>query len=128
MVDRVPHLVNCLPAESMPTETENDVPLHGDDLADEIMHARKMEAVGRLAGAVTHDVSNLLMGIAGCADIALSRLDQSHAAYVYVAEIKAAAIRGAVLPKRLVAFAPKRADTDSVIDLNATIQRMEQMI
>ncbi len=42
------------------------------DLEEEIRQAQKLEALGTLASSVAHDFGNLLQGVMGCLNIALS--------------------------------------------------------
>lgn len=40
-----------------------------------------MEAIGRMAGGITHDVNNILGGIAACAQLALPEIPRENPAY-----------------------------------------------
>ncbi|MBZ0237498.1 MAG: response regulator, partial [Deltaproteobacteria bacterium] len=70
----------------------------------ELRHAQKLEAIGRLASGVAHDFNNVLMGIAGCTDVAVRKLDADHPARQYLAEVIAAAHRASSITARLLAF------------------------
>ena len=81
----------------------------------ELLRARRGEALGRLTRSVAHDINNLLMGIAGPAEMALRELPPTSRAHALVAELKAAALRGALLAGKLVtskAHEPPREGTD----------------
>ena len=56
--------------------------------------ARRMEAVGRMAGGVTHDVNNILGSIFACAQLALEDIPASNPAHEDVRRILEATARG----------------------------------
>src|SRR5207245_1497608 len=73
----------------------------------QLRQAQKMEAVGRLAGGVAHDFNNLLQVIGGYAHSLQSPVaDLEHAEML--AEINAAADRGAGLTRQLLAFSRRQ--------------------
>src|SRR5207237_1784570 len=47
-------------------------------LEDELREARRLETVGRLAGGVAHDFSNILAVIRGYSELMLKRMDPTH--------------------------------------------------
>ncbi len=96
--------------------------------AVQLSHARKLEALGTLASGVAHDFGNLLMGIRGCAHIGLDALAPESPARIYVEEIKRAAERGAVIPKRLLQFSRKRSAEPSVFELNHVVAGARRML
>jgi len=77
-------------------------------LEEQMRQAQKLEAVGRLTSGIAHDFNNMLMGIIGCADIALGQLEPGSSPRNYVEEIRDAALRGASLTRQLLAFGRKR--------------------
>jgi two-component system, cell cycle sensor histidine kinase and response regulator CckA len=88
----------------------------------------KMEAIGRVAATMTHNFTNVLMGISGCAEIALSRMKADDPAHSFVEEIRAAAARGILLPKRLLGCFQKNEQTATVIELDAALLELEDMV
>src|SRR5688500_15777606 len=100
--------------------------LHDRD--EQLRHAQKMEAIGRLAGGVAHDFNNLLTAIIGYTDLVSEHIDESSAIYRDVEEIRKAADRGAALTRQLLAFSRKQFLTPTVVDLNETVTGLLQMV
>jgi PAS domain S-box-containing protein len=94
----------------------------------QLVHAQKMEAVGRLAGGVAHDFNNMLSVILGHAEIALSQTAREDSRYEDLQEIQKAAIRSASLTRQLLAFARKQTVSPKVLDLNETVVSMLKML
>lgn len=99
-----------------------------DKLQTQLVQARKMEAVGSLAGGVAHDFNNMLTVVTGCAEIAMEKLTPADPARAEVAEILAAADRSAALVRQLLAFARKQTIAPRVLDLNDAIAPMLSML
>jgi len=97
----------------------------------ELARARRLEAVGRLAGSVVHEFNNLLAVITGLADLALERVDNTSETHDDLTEIRAAAERAGQLTRQLLAFTreqalePRPLALDALIrDLAALLQRL----
>ena len=74
-------------------------------LENQLHQARKMEAIGTLAGGVAHDFNNLLMGIQGNASIILLDMDTANIHYGNIKSIKRCVEKGADLTRQLLGFA-----------------------
>ncbi|HRD50833.1 MAG: GAF domain-containing protein [Candidatus Competibacter sp.] len=99
-----------------------------DALEAQLHQARKMEAVGRLAGGVAHDFNNMLAVIAGHADLALEQTAPDSALHADLLVIQEAAQRSADLTRQLLAFARKQTIAPQALDLNDTIAGMLKML
>ncbi len=93
--------------------------------SDDRRQANKMEALGRLAGGIAHDFSTALAGIAGCADVALRRIDEGQSARDYIVEIKDATLRAAAMPRKLVDFSRSRVTALTVFDVSELLRKLE---
>ena len=98
------------------------------ELEAQLLHAQKMDAVGRLAGGVAHDFNNLLTIISSYSEMALQRLPSDNDLYGDMKEIHTAAGRAARLTKQLLAFSRKQVLTPQVLDLNRVAAEMERML
>jgi PAS domain S-box-containing protein len=97
-------------------------------LEDELRHAQKIEAVGRLAGGIAHDFNNLLTAIFGFSDLALEQLDADHPARPEVQEVRKAAESAASLTRQLLAFSRKQVLQPCVLNLNDSVERMHALL
>jgi PAS domain S-box-containing protein len=97
-------------------------------LQAQVLHAQKMESVGRLAGGVAHDFNNMLGVILGYADLLGARVEPGNPMKREVDEIRNAAQRSANLTGQLLAFARKQAVSPRVLDLNDTVSHMLTML
>ena len=96
-------------------------------LEDQVWQAQKMEAVGRLAGAVAHDFNDLLSAIAGFADVA-GVVQGVGPAGERLAQMKRATERAVGLVDRLLAFGRRQALSPKVLDVNAAIGELEHLV
>src|SRR6188768_4294619 len=97
-------------------------------LEAQLLHAQKMESVGRLAGGVAHDFNNLLTVILGGIELTRQELGASHPALEYLADAENAADSAGLLTKQLLAFSRKQIITPKVLSLNEVIARVERMV
>jgi PAS domain S-box-containing protein len=84
----------------------------------QLLHAQKMEAVGRLTGGIAHDFNNLLTAIGGYAEISLPQLHCDDPLFARLTEIRRAAERASDLTRKLMAFSRKQTIQSKRFDLN----------
>ena len=97
-------------------------------MEEQLRQSQKMEAVGRLAGGVAHDFNNLLTAISGYSDLLLHRLPEYSSLRRDVEEIRKAGDRAAALTSQLLAFSRRQILQPKVLDLNAVVTNMGQML
>jgi DNA-binding NtrC family response regulator len=94
----------------------------------ELRHAQKMEAIGRLASGIAHDFNNVLMGIIGCADVAMSKLASPVEARRAIAEIKKAALSGASVASGLLQLTRREGGETHAVALDGAVREMHTML
>ena len=97
-------------------------------LEDQLMHAQKMEAVGRLAGGVAHDFNNMLTVISGYNRMILDEMSALDPLRGYAEEILKAADRAGALTNQLLAFSRRQIMKPRVISVNSVIGQTEKML
>ncbi len=95
---------------------------------EELRHAQKMEAVGRLAGGIAHDFNNLLTAIAGYTDFLIRGLPAEHPGREDADEIRRMTDQAASLTRQILAFSRRQVMRPEVIDLNEVVRSSEGML
>jgi two-component system cell cycle sensor histidine kinase/response regulator CckA len=90
-------------------------------LESQLLHAQKMEAVGRLAGGVAHDFNNLLTVILG-GTAALQLELQDGPLGELIAEIDDAGRRATALTRQLLAFSRRQVLVPVELDLGKVVR------
>lgn len=97
-------------------------------LHEQLLHAQKLESVGRLAGGIAHDFNNMLSVILGHIELALNRLPPADPLHQDLQNVQAAASRSADLTRQLLAFARRQTIAPCVLDLNETMSSLLPML
>ncbi len=93
---------------------------------EQLRHAQKLEAVGRLAGGVAHDFNNLLTAIIGYAELIETRNRGDTREHAQL--IRKAGEQAAGLTRQLLAFSRKQLLEPRVLDLNKLVREMEKLL
>ena len=97
-------------------------------LETQFRQAQKMEAIGRLAGGISHDFNNLLTAILGYNDLLLAQLTDDDPRRIEVLEVRKAVDRASNLTRQLLAFSRKQVIQPKPIDLNTVVVGFERML
>jgi len=97
-------------------------------LEEQLMHAQKMEAVGRLAGGVAHDFNNMLTVISGYNRMIIEELSALDPLRGYAEEVQQAADRAAALTNQLLSFSRRQIMKPRVLNVNQLIGQTEKML
>jgi two-component system, cell cycle sensor histidine kinase and response regulator CckA len=93
----------------------------------QLEQARKMEAVGTLAGGLAHDFNNLLMGVQGNVSLMLISTDCRTAHYEKLKSIEKLVQSGAKLTSQLLGYARNGHTDRRPLDLNGVVAEMAAM-
>jgi len=98
------------------------------ELESRYLQAQKLEAVGRLAGGVSHDFNNLLTSIMGFAEILADRLAPDSPGGNEIRQIQTAAERASALTRQLLAFGRRQVLAPRLVSLNEVVSETETLL
>jgi len=104
-----------------------DLTVH-NKLEAQLLHSQKMEAVGTLAGGISHDFNNILNVILGYGTMVMDTLADGSPAKGQMREVLIAADRAAALTNRLLVFSRKQVVEATLVNINALILGLEKML
>ncbi len=99
-----------------------------DHLREALLDAKKMEAIGRLAGGVAHDFNNMLTAIKGYSELLLGELEPGTRSHYEARQIQRAAEQASSLPEQLLAFARKQPLEAQLVDINKLATTASQLL
>lgn len=92
-----------------------------EQLQLEVHRAKKMEAIGLLAGGVAHDLNNILSGAVGYSDLLLNKTSADSPIIHYLREIRESGRRAAAVVADLLTISRDAASARHVHNLNTII-------
>ena len=91
------------------------------DLEDQLQHAKKMEAIGTLAGGVAHDLNNILGGLVSYPELLLLQLPEDSPLKKSIVTIQKSGEKAAAVVQDLLTLARRGVVVTEVVNLNDLI-------
>jgi two-component system, cell cycle sensor histidine kinase and response regulator CckA len=95
---------------------------------EHLQETLRMEAVGRLAGGIAHDLNNMLAAILGFSDLLERNLGPDDPRKEDTRQISRAAERSAGLTRQLLAFARRELIQPQMLDINTVVRHSRPML
>ena len=93
---------------------------------DELRQAQKMDAVGRLAGGIAHDLGNVLAVVMSCVEQMSSRGDATEREDLDVMHL--AVERGSKLIQQMMTLTRKEPSRPAVLSVTATVEEIAKLL
>jgi two-component system, cell cycle sensor histidine kinase and response regulator CckA len=97
-------------------------------LEQQLRHAQKLEAVGRLAGGVAHEFNNAATAILGYSSLILDKVPDDPQLRHYAEEIHKAGHRAAAVTRQLLSFSRQKILQPTTVNLNDVVGDIEKML
>jgi PAS domain S-box-containing protein len=95
---------------------------------EHLRRAERMQAAGKLAGGVAHEVNNMMTGVIGFSEFLLRSLQEGDARRSDVEEIIKAGTRAADVTRQLLAFTRQQFLQPQVLEVNTVVSDMEKLL
>ncbi len=105
-----------------------DAQLKLDKTREALTQSQKMEAIGHLTGGMAHDFNNLLMAISSSLELIRKRLPADPKLQRLLDNAMQGAERGAVLTKRMLAFARRQELNTEIIQIPDLVRGMSDYV
>jgi PAS domain S-box-containing protein len=98
------------------------------DLEKELLHARKMDAIGKLTGGIAHDFNNLLAAVLGGIGMIERRIPLNEEHSKIIGMTRRAAEQGSELVGRLLAFARRQQLQPAEVDIETLSAAVTELL
>ncbi len=95
---------------------------------DQLHQSQKMEAIGQLAGGISHDFNNLLTVITGYSTLALQKIGSDHPASKDIEQVINAGERATALIRQLLAFGRRQILEAQPVNVNIFITSIHKIL
>jgi PAS domain S-box-containing protein len=95
---------------------------------EHLRRAERMQAAGKLAGGVAHEVNNMMTGVIGFSEFLLRSFEPDDPRRADVEEVIKAGTRAADVTRQLLAFTRQQFLRPQVVQINVVITEMEKML
>ena len=97
-------------------------------IEDQLRRAERMQAAGRLAGGMAHEVNNMMTGVIGFSEFLLRSFAAEDPRRGEVEEIIRAGTRASDVTRQLLAFTRQQLLHPEVLDVNGVVNGIEKML
>jgi PAS domain S-box-containing protein len=97
-------------------------------LETQLLHAKKMEAMGTLAGGIAHDFNNILGAILGYTELAMTQVASNQKIKSYLEEVLTAGLRAKELVKQILTFSRRTSPHREAVDLTVIVKEALQLL
>ena len=95
---------------------------------EQVRRRQRLEAVGKLAGGVAHEVNNMMTVVLGFSDIVMRRLDAQDPAAADIQEVIKAGERAARITQQLLAFTRQQPNQPAYLSLVVVVQELAKLL
>ena len=98
------------------------------DVEDQLQQSQKLEAIGRLAGSVAHDMNNVLTTILGQAELLSQAVVDDDPLAPGLTQIHEAGQRGAAVTRRILAYSRSHSGRSEPVDVAELVTGLRPML